>query len=181
MRGATFEFATESSDATRSFGEELGKLLGPGGFVALYGELGSGKTVLAQGIALGLGFRGLVASPTFVIVSEYEGRLPMHHVDLYRIEGADDLIGIGYREFFYGDGVTVVEWADRVPELLPEDRLDIHIEFDAVGEPRESYALCDPDLRRFVLSASGPIHEALLRKLIPKKGTRRWPIADPDD
>lgn len=168
MGGARFEIATTSPDATRSFGRTLGQMLNPGAFVALVGGLGSGKTVLAQGIARGLGFRGRVSSPTFVIVNEYEGRTPVYHVDLYRIERADDLVGIGYREFFYGDGVTIVEWADRVPELLPDDRLDIRIEFDSLDDP-DPRLLCNPDLRRFILTASGPVHEALLQSVTPRE------------
>jgi len=121
-------FRTSSPDETREFGRALGALLEPGDLVALTGDLGSGKTVMIQGIARGLGFDGYVSSPSFVIVNEYEGRVPIYHIDLYRIEGADSLHDIGYRELFFGDGVVLVEWADRAPELLPAERLGVRIE-----------------------------------------------------
>jgi tRNA threonylcarbamoyladenosine biosynthesis protein TsaE len=126
-------FHTGSPDESRAFGRALGELLGPGGFVALTGGLGAGKTVLVQGIASGLGFDGCVSSPSFVIVSEYEGRFPIYHVDLYRVGTASDLEELGYREMFWGDGVTVVEWAERAGDFLPDGRLDLEIEFAGPG------------------------------------------------
>ncbi len=120
-------FRTSSPDETRELGRALGALLEPGDLVALTGDLGSGKTVMIQGIARGLGFDGYVSSPSFVIVNEYDGRAPIYHVDLYRVEGADSLHDIGYRELFFGDGVALVEWADRAPELLPAERLEVRI------------------------------------------------------
>lgn len=125
MASATHIARTEGSEETRELGRALGELLAAGDVVALEGDLGAGKTVFAQGAALGLGFDGYVSSPTFVIVNEYAGRLPIYHVDLYRVSSEDELVDLGYREMFYGDGVALVEWADRVPGLLPDERIDI--------------------------------------------------------
>lgn len=122
-------FRTASPEESRALGRALGELLGPGSFVALTGELGAGKTVLVQGIARGVGFEGYVTSPSFVVINEYRGRLPIYHVDLYRISDPASLLDLGYREVFWSDGVTLVEWADRALELLPETRLDVSIEF----------------------------------------------------
>jgi len=141
---------TRSPGETGRLGRALGASLPAGGFVALTGELGSGKTVLAQGIAEGLGCPGVASSPTFVIVNEYEGRRPVYHVDLYRVSDPASLEDLGYREIFYGDGVAVVEWADRVPSLLPDDRLDASLE------------IAGADARRVTLVATGPAHAAAL-------------------
>jgi tRNA threonylcarbamoyladenosine biosynthesis protein TsaE len=149
-RRGSLVIVTRSPGETDRLGRALGGALPPGGFVALTGELGSGKTVLAQGIAAGSGYRGVASSPTFVIVNEYEGRLPVYHVDLYRVSDPASLEDLGYREIFYGDGVAVVEWADRVPSLLPGDRLDAALEIAAT------------DARRVTLTATGPVHAAAL-------------------
>ena len=120
--------------------------------MALTGDLGSGKTVLVQGIAAGLE-AGDVASPSFVIVNEYRGRIPIYHVDLYRIADTGALEDIGYRELFYGDGAALVEWADRAPEVLPADRVNVTLGF-TFGKP---------SCRLIAVWATGPIHEAALR------------------
>lgn len=127
--GDTATFHTASPDESRALGRALGERLARGSFVALTGELGSGKTVVVQGVARGLGFGGYVSSPSFVVINEYEGRLPIYHVDLYRISDPASLIELGYREVFWTDGVTLVEWADRASALLPEERIDLAIEF----------------------------------------------------
>ncbi len=121
--------------------------------MALRGELGAGKTVLVQGIAVALGFDGYVSSPSFVIVNEYRGRVDIHHVDLYRISDEGEIDDLGYRELFFGDGVALVEWAERGSGFLPDDRVDIHIE--SAGRDR----------RTFTVSASGPRSETILRGL----------------
>jgi tRNA threonylcarbamoyladenosine biosynthesis protein TsaE len=123
----TLHVRTASPDETRRFGDALGQTLEPGAFVGLEGPLGSGKTVIVQGAARALGYQGYVTSPSFVIVNEYEGRVPIMHVDLYRIASTSELEDIGYREVFFGDGVALVEWADRIPELLPSERLKVVI------------------------------------------------------
>lgn len=150
---ATLRFRTTSPEQTRRFGRALGEALTPGGFVGFEGQLGSGKTVAIQGAAEGLGYDGYVTSPTFVIVNEYEGRVPILHVDLYRIVDSRELEDIGYREIFFGDGVALVEWADRAPELLPPDRIRVRIDIEG------------PDERAFSVSATGAGGAELLERL----------------
>lgn len=108
-------------------GYEIGKTLPPGSFLALNGELGSGKTVFTKGIAKALGVKEYryVNSPTFVIIKEYAGRMPLYHFDLYRLGAGHDLDTVGYEDYFYGSGVAVVEWADKIRALLPRERLEI--------------------------------------------------------
>jgi len=110
-------------EATFRLGEILGGNLSSGDIVALIGDLGSGKTCLTQGIARGLGVsdKYQVTSPTFTLVNEYPGRLTLYHVDVYRLEGAVDLEDMGCEEFLYGQGVTVIEWAEKIRDLLPAD------------------------------------------------------------
>lgn len=114
---------------TENFGLELALLLEAGDVIALTGDLGTGKTTLTKAIARGLGIRSNVTSPTFNIVKEYRtGRLPLYHFDVYRLGDPEELVDIGVDEYLYGDGVCVVEWADIVYDLLPEDALWISIE-----------------------------------------------------
>ena len=105
----------------------LGRSLKPSDIVALKGELGAGKTVLVKGIAKGLDVKEEPNSPTFVIMNAYEGRIPLYHFDFYRVSGVYELEGIGYDDYFYGNGVTVVEWADRVDGVFPESAIWIEI------------------------------------------------------
>lgn len=115
---------------TRSFGLELAKQLKKGDVVALVGDLGTGKTALTKYIAQGLGIQEQITSPTFTIVQEYySGRLPMYHFDVYRIGDPEEMYELGYEEYFYGDGVCIVEWADLIEELLPDDTLKIEIAY----------------------------------------------------
>lgn len=123
----TLELQLNNSDETLKLGEIIGKSLIPGSIIALVGDLGAGKTVLVKGIAKGLGIDEEPNSPTYVIMNSYEGRIPLYHFDLYRVSSEDELFGIGYDEFFFGDGVTAVEWADRVQGIFPEDTIKIEI------------------------------------------------------
>jgi tRNA threonylcarbamoyladenosine biosynthesis protein TsaE len=117
---------------TQAAAAKLAASLGPGDVVALTGELGAGKTCFAQGLAQGLGITGRAVSPTFVLVNEYRGRLPVHHVDAYRTETLTELLDLGIEELFEGDGVTVVEWADKLAALLPARTIHVHL--DGVGD-----------------------------------------------
>jgi tRNA threonylcarbamoyladenosine biosynthesis protein TsaE len=107
------DLRSESPEQTRLLGALLGTLLRPGDVVLLHGDLGAGKTALTQGIARGVGVEGTVNSPTFTILKEYTGRLPLYHFDLYRIDHPDELLSLGFEQYFDGDGVCVVEWAER--------------------------------------------------------------------
>ncbi len=119
-----------SLDATMTFGHRLGPLLFPGAVVALVGPLGAGKTHLVRAIAEGLGIRDsrVVSSPTFVLIQEYSARLPIYHFDAYRLNTEQEFFDLGIHEYFTGDGVCLVEWADRVPGCLPDELLGVRIE-----------------------------------------------------
>ncbi len=122
---------TYSEQETRAFGERLGEKAGAGQVYALEGELGAGKTVLAQGVATGLGIKEPVCSPTFTILQIYEGgRLPLYHFDVYRIEDIDEMEEVGYDDYFYGEGVCLIEWSDLIAALLPPQAIRIRIERD---------------------------------------------------
>jgi tRNA threonylcarbamoyladenosine biosynthesis protein TsaE len=116
---------TTTADETTALGEKLGKLLEPGDVVALYGDLGAGKTTLTRGIAAGLGLAADIHSPTFTLIHEHPGAVPLYHVDLYRLSNEQEVETLGLEEYIYSDGVTVIEWGDRMKSLLPAERLDI--------------------------------------------------------
>jgi tRNA threonylcarbamoyladenosine biosynthesis protein TsaE len=128
-RKASGEFLTHSPQETVRLGKILGELLAPGDVVALIGDLGAGKTTLAKGIACGAGVEdeGDVTSPTFVLVNEYQGRFPVYHADLYRLQDVNEAEDLGWEEFIFGNGISLVEWAEKIPEILPDDRIEIRI------------------------------------------------------
>jgi tRNA threonylcarbamoyladenosine biosynthesis protein TsaE len=135
-------FKSLSVDNTVKFGERLGRLLERGHVIALEGELGAGKTTLVKGIACGLGVKDkrVVKSPTFSLVHKYEGRFPVYHFDAYRLKDAQEMLDIGSDEVIYGNGVSIIEWADRVPECLPGKYLKITL--IAVSENERKIELC---------------------------------------
>ncbi len=108
----------------------IAKQAKPGAIYCLIGDLGVGKTIFSKGFASGLGIEEHITSPTFTIVQEYEGAMPLYHFDMYRIEDADELEMIGYEDYFFGEGVCLVEWANNVPDAIPEDAQWIYIEKD---------------------------------------------------
>lgn len=124
-------FISKSERETIKFGKTLGKVLHRGDIIALCGELGSGKTVLVKGIAEGLGVKSnkYVNSPSFVILKEHKGRIPLYHFDIYRLNDISEFSTVDYAEYFYGKGVSVIEWADKIIELLPREflRIDLSI------------------------------------------------------
>ena len=120
----------KNEQETRSFGKKLAAELAPGIVIALTGDLGTGKTALTKSIAEGLGITEVITSPTFNIVKEYySGRIPMYHFDVYRIGDIDEMYELGYEEYFYGNGVCIVEWADLIEDISPEDAIRIDIEY----------------------------------------------------
>ena len=149
------EITTDSTDETIELGKRVGSLLEPDDVVALSGPLGSGKTCLTKGIALGLGVTDsrAVRSPTFIIINEYEGRLGLYHVDAYRLQGAEDLESLGSNEFMFSGVVTVIEWAERVAEALPAEYLQVTCRH--AGESRRTYTV----------SANGSRFVRLIEKL----------------
>lgn len=134
----SMDIRVTDTEETIKLGEIIGKSLEPGSIIALRGDLGAGKTVLVKGIARGLGIEDEPVSPTFVIMNAYEGRIPLYHFDLYRISGADELIGIGSEEFLFGGGVSAVEWADKVEEIFPEYTIYIDIKIPETGNGSEN-------------------------------------------
>ncbi len=124
----------EGADQTRRLGRRIGALAEPGAVLALSGALGAGKTCLTQGVGEGLGVAGPVTSPSFTILAIYEdGRLPLYHADLYRLGAADELRELGLDEVVGRDGVSVLEWAERFPELLPADHLAVSLSYEGAG------------------------------------------------
>ncbi len=122
---------SNSERETYEFGVSLGKKAQPGQVYTLIGDLGVGKTVLTQGLAQGLGIKEPVNSPTFTIVQVYEdGRLPLYHFDVYRIGDVEEMEEIGYEDYFYGEGVCLIEWANLIEEILPEQYTEILLEKD---------------------------------------------------
>ena len=122
---------TYSSEETYDLGESLGRRAQAGQIYTLIGDLGTGKTVFTQGFAKGMGVKEYVNSPTFTILQVYDdGRLPLYHFDVYRIEEPEEMEEIGYEEYFFGEGVTLIEWADIISELIPRDAVRIEISKD---------------------------------------------------
>ena len=144
-----------SVEETITIGKRLGSLLGAGDFIALVGELGSGKTHFAMGVAAGIGVDPTihVTSPTYTLMNIYQGRLPLYHFDLYRLTGDQDVADLGFEEYFYGRGVSLVEWAERLQELLPEDRLVA------------SFHHLDELRRKICLEPHGRHYEEIIRQL----------------
>ena len=146
-------FVTRSAEQTTALGRRIAALLFPGAFLALSGDLGAGKTALAKGIGEGLGIFD-ITSPTFTIVQEYMGRLPLYHFDAYRLHDATELYATGYEEYLYAGGVILMEWPALVAGALPPERLDVTI--SGSGEqPRE-----------IGFAAAGPKHLKLLQALL---------------
>jgi tRNA threonylcarbamoyladenosine biosynthesis protein TsaE len=127
---------TGSPEETRRLAEVLGRLLEPGDVIALAGELGSGKTLFAQGLARGLQVPEsfYITSPSFAIVNEYPGKFPFYHLDLYRVSGTAQVFDLGLEEIFYGEGVTAVEWPEGLGADLPQERLEVHLAFAGENE-----------------------------------------------
>lgn len=122
-----WNYLSHSPDNTYLLGEFIGKLAEPGDLFCLNGDLGTGKTVFARGMAAGLGVQSRVVSPTFTLINEHQGRLPFYHMDVYRLGSSEEMYDLGYEEYFYGSGVTLIEWAEIVEDILPDERLDIKI------------------------------------------------------
>ncbi|WP_281884570.1 tRNA (adenosine(37)-N6)-threonylcarbamoyltransferase complex ATPase subunit type 1 TsaE [Paenibacillus sp. YYML68] len=150
---AAYVYSAEGVSDTAALAERLASLFRPGTVIALDGDLGAGKTTFSQAVAKAIGVPGIVNSPTFTIIKEYEGtQFPFYHMDVYRLsmEEADEL---GLDDYFYGEGVTLVEWASLIEELLPPERLSIYLEH--LGGER----------RRLILRPSGEPYEAWCREL----------------
>ena len=127
QKSMNHKFLSNHESETVSWGRKLSQFLEPGDVIGFFGDLGSGKTRTIQGICQGLGCGDQVSSPTFTIINEYKGRHPVYHFDLYRIETEQEIFDLGYEEYFYNEGICLIEWAERVQLLLPPDRIEIHL------------------------------------------------------
>ena len=127
----TYTFHTDSEQETKELGVRLGRTVPSGTVVSLQGPLGAGKTVIAKGIAEALQINEAIVSPTFTLVQEYVGTMPLHHMDLYRLHGIDDFSGIGGEELLYGDGITLIEWSEKIEDILPPGTIRVKI---AIGD-----------------------------------------------
>ncbi len=150
----TVELLSRSPAETQALGARLGTLVEAGDVIALEGELGAGKTCLAQGIGRGMGVQDPIISPTFTLIREYQGRhLPLFHIDCYRLESLSEAWALGLDDYLYDDGVCVIEWAERLQGLLPEEHLWVHIQW------------VDEHSRRLRLTASGARYARYLATL----------------
>lgn len=151
----TIRIKSHGTGETYAIGQILGCALQGGDVVALIGELGTGKTHLTQGIAKGLGVPEgyLVTSPTFTLINEYPGRCVLYHLDVYRLSGSADLEDMGYEEYFFGPGVTVIEWAEKVRDILPDGAVIIEIDY------------IDENTRNLALSGQGGPAERIIKSL----------------
>ena len=157
-------FTLDSADATLQFGRIGGEVARPGIVFCLNGELGAGKTTLASGIAQGLGLDAVTQSPTFTLVAEYlNGRLPMYHMDLYRLAEQASLEIDLFEEYLYGDGVCVVEWAQWIQDFLPDVRLELTI-----------HKLDKPDVREIQVISYGKLAMDVLKEWIDRWSSWQW-------
>jgi len=150
---SNFEFTRNSPEETQEFGRRLGENAVQGDVYLLSGRLGAGKTCLTQGIAWGLGINEYAASPTFVLMREMHGRLPLYHIDLYRLDHIEEVADLGLDDYFYGRGVCVIEWAEKGLAILPDKNLQVQIDY------------INDTGRRLRLTPSGKRYEDLLSVL----------------
>jgi len=153
-------FDSHSPEQTQLLGSYLGKLARKADVLLLTGDLGTGKTCLVQGIARGLNVEEHAFSPSFVIVRQYHGRLPLYHIDFYRLDSFGEIAGLGLEEYFYGDGVCVVEWAEKGQQLVPQDNLLISIR----------YVTASPTGRSIRLKPRGQRYNQLVKHLKEESG-----------
>lgn len=147
------EITSISPEQTQEIGRNLGQIAQPGDVILLTGNLGAGKTCLTQGIAWGLDTNEFAASPSFTLMREHYGRLPLYHVDFYRLDHVEDIYDLGIDDYLFGNGLCVIEWAEKGMELMPDERLLIEIEHVSENE------------RKLSLKASGKRYEEMLSDL----------------
>jgi tRNA threonylcarbamoyladenosine biosynthesis protein TsaE len=155
----SFRVLSRSSAQTQSWGRKLGRLLGGGEIIGLTGELGSGKTCFVRGLAQGVDVNkgAWVRSPTFTLINEYDGRVPLFHVDLYRLSSVTEMEELSLRECFFSDGVSVIEWFERLPEDEVDEYLRIHFEHE------------DGNKRKLTFTTHGSRYEEIVEKLRKSK------------
>jgi tRNA threonylcarbamoyladenosine biosynthesis protein TsaE len=148
-----FKIYLKNEEETKNIGYKLGKLLDKNSIVCLIGDLGAGKTTLTQSIAKGLEIDDYITSPTFTIVNEYEGRIPLYHFDVYRIGSSDEMYDIGFDEYINSDGVCIIEWANLIEDILPDEYLYIDIKYKENG-------------REMTLNPKGYKYEDIVKELL---------------
>ena len=121
-------FHTRSAEETIELGKKIGALLQKGDIIALQGTLAAGKTTITKGIALALGVQDEITSPTFCLISQYEGKIPLYHMDVYRLDGGEDFINLGAEDLIYGNGVSLIEWSEKVMDELPKKTIILKLE-----------------------------------------------------
>ena len=151
---------SNSVETTHELGRAIGSNVHPGDILLLSGGLGAGKTTLTQGILWGLGSDEYARSPTFVLVNEYDARIPVYHMDLYRLDSLEEIDGLGLEDYLYGDGLCVIEWADKAQGYFPLDHVDISIE--TVSDSERVFILdADDSNRKGLFSALGGLKERM--------------------
>jgi len=152
-------FTSSSPVDTEKLGRCLGRIVKKGYIICLTGDLGVGKTEFVKGVAKGMGIEDYITSPTFTIVNEYQGTLPLYHFDVYRINDVEEMYEIGCEEYFYGDGVSIIEWADLIQDIIPKENIRVHISKDLeMGE----------DHRNISIETTGAFYDSVLREMIEK-------------
>lgn len=157
----TLEITTLGPEETQALGRQIGQSARPGDVYLLSGRLGAGKTCLTQGIAWGLGSEEYAASPTFVLMRELKGRLTLYHIDLYRLDNLEEIADLGLDDYFYGQGVCVVEWAEKGLAILPEEHLLVKINYTSENE------------RRLILTPNGKRYEELVTHIEAARESHR--------
>ena len=142
----------ENEVKTQEIGYKLGNLLTPGSVICLIGDLGAGKTTMTQSLAKALEVDDYITSPTFTIVNEYEGKMPLYHFDVYRIGSSDEMYDIGYEEYINGEGVCIIEWANLIEDILPDEYLYIEMNYKETG-------------REMILTPKGDKYEEIVKEL----------------
>ena len=142
----------ENEEKTREIGSKLGELLTPKSVICLIGDLGAGKTTMTQSLARALGVDDYITSPTFTIVNEYEGRMPLYHFDVYRIGSSEEMYDIGFDEYIDGEGVCIIEWANLIEDILPDEYLYIEMNYKETG-------------REMILTPKGEKYEEIVKEL----------------
>lgn len=142
---------SESADETMEIGRAIGRCLSEGDVIGLTGVLGSGKSVIARGILRALGVQGEIPSPSFIIAARYEAEIPVNHIDLYRLEGVDEVVDLGLEDLLYSEEISVIEWAEKMAGIMPEARIDIRLD---LGK--------QPDERLITISPSGDLMRSKL-------------------
>lgn len=159
-----FSVVTKSESETMALGKRLSQLLEPGDVVGFFGDLGSGKTRMIRGICQGLNCADQVSSPTFTIINEYLGKFPVYHFDFYRLNSEREIFDLGYEEYFYGDGICLIEWAERVKSFFPNNHIKIYLQ--------GFFELNKENIREIKISLFGPdIEERMEELLMGKSGS----------